>query len=133
MELDARDVLAKYIATVSTRQTQFCNESALPYPKALIKTVLKGALERAGDDETARSRIHSLYVALAEFQPMSPAEQLAVTNFDSYVASRGVKQENKGVVAEAGALHTLVANRIALDAEALWRELREMQMLDSGK
>jgi hypothetical protein len=133
VEVDERDVLAKYVATVSARQTLFCNETELPYPRDIIKTVLKGALGRAGNDADARRRLYALYVGLADFQPVSPAEQLALSEFDRAVSSNDASSDNARIIASIGALHAAIANRVALAAEALWGELRELEDLNSGQ
>ena len=128
MGVDARDVLAKYIALVNTRQRLICNESELPYPKQIIQIVLKDELKRAGDDVFARNRIRSLYLALAKFPLMTPDEQMAVAEIDGAPAGDWPFPDSKarGEIARKQALHALVMERVTWDAEELMQELEHL-------
>jgi len=125
-EVDARDVLEKYMATLKAGQSIVRDAAELPYPKEVIKIVLRGCLARVDDDKTKKA-LKKAYIDLGSFQPLTKAEREAVEAMSKVTDARSTDDqvmEQVGVVALHGDLHQVVAERSFKEMEALLLEVR---------
>jgi len=78
-EYDARDVLQKFIATLSVPADAVIRDAAeLAYPKEVIKSVLQHCIKTIeGADE--RTFLRSAYLSLGSYQELSDDERMALS------------------------------------------------------
>jgi hypothetical protein len=127
-EVDARDVLEKYTAILKAGQSVVRDAADLPYPKEVIKVVLKSCLTRVDDDKT-KEELKKAYMDLGSFQPLTKAEREAVEAMSKVTDARSTDDqvmEQVRVVALHGDLHHVVAERSFKETEALFLEVRAL-------
>lgn len=127
-EADARDMLDKYIAVLNRRgKSLIRDEVELPYPKDVIRLVIKGCLART-DDRQTRERLKIAYQATADFQTLTDEERgaIAIMKEVDKPATWGSDLFKKqiGDVVKYGPVQQSVAERLLAEAEALFLEVR---------
>jgi hypothetical protein len=77
-EYDARDMLDKYLATLSSLEGAMLRDAGeLSHPKDIIKSVLQHCL-RTIEDASQRELLRHAYLSLASFQELSDEERKAL-------------------------------------------------------
>jgi hypothetical protein len=130
VEVDARDVLEKYVATLRAPGASVVrNSNELAYSKDIIKSVLKGALQLA-DDPATRERLKIAFLDLADFQPLSDEECKAVAAMSGLGGTAELDcealTEQVRVVAIYGDRYQAVVDRSNAEREALFFEVEEL-------
>ncbi len=126
-EIDGKDVVEKYFALLSNpSKTIIRDERELPYPKDVIKVVLKHMLSLVSDAET-KDRLKVAYQGLADFQPLTYEERKAVSVMAAVdgKAEPGSEEADKQLrdVAEYGSVAQAVAERMLAEAKLLFEEV----------
>ena len=129
-QIDARDVFDKYIALLKgAKGAVIRDEAELPYPKEVIKIVLKGCFARF-DDPAARETLKKAYMDLGSFQPLTKVEREAVEAMSKVTDAQstdGDLMEQARIIATHGELQQVVAKRSLAEVEALYLEVRGSQ------
>jgi hypothetical protein len=129
-EVDARDVLEKYIAVLNTQSKSLIrDETELPYPKDVIRLVIKGCLARTDDSQT-RERLKIAYQATADFQRLTDEERQAIAimkevDKPARWGSELFIQQVSDVI-KYGPTQEAVAKRLVAEAEALFLDIKSL-------
>lgn len=105
------------------------DETELPYPKDVIRAVIKGALA-CTQDEDVRDRLKVAYLRTADFQRLTPEERQAISIISEVdnPAPRGSELFRQQIenVAKYGPLHSQVAKRMIAECEARYIEAKSL-------
>ena len=129
-EIDAAHVLSSYSeALMQTNKTLVRDLEELPYPKKVIKAVIRHCLKLAGSGEE-REFLRNAYVCLADFQSLSAEEKALVnswklgTSADSDKTNAQQQMSNAAqALEEGGDVATGLGERVTAEAAALAEEL----------
>jgi hypothetical protein len=129
-KIDARDVIGKYGAVLSTLHRHSLSTihdvSDLPYPKQVIRQVLREALSRFPADKN--EAIKSGYILLAEFQELTAEEKnaLAISDLSDPGASvDAIREEAKRISSSAVCLER-VEGRVQNEQLELVQDLKSL-------
>jgi hypothetical protein len=125
-EYEPADVLENYVRQLCASQNAVIRDASdLPYPKDVIKSVLRGCIRGKNDPETKRC-LMSAYIFLASFQDLTKEEREAVALIgDIGAPGSEISPERVRVITTFGAPYAEVLLRFKTEVEQLDRELRE--------
>ena len=90
-QIDAAHVLSSYSAALmQNNKTLVRDIKDLPYPKEVIKAVIKHCIKIAGEGEE-REFLRNAFVCLADFQNLSAKEKLLVNSWKSATSANSDK------------------------------------------
>ena len=129
-QIDAAHVLSSYSeALTQTNKTLVRDLAELPYPKDVIKAVIKHCIKIAGPGEE-REFLRNAYVCLADFQDLSPKEKSLVNSWKTSTSANSDKTNAQQQMANAaqaleagGDVATALGERVTAEAAALTEEL----------
>jgi hypothetical protein len=132
-EIDAAHVLSSYSSTLTQEKRQLVRDvRELPYPKDVIKLVLKHCIKLA-EPGKEREFLRSAYVCLADFQSLSEDEKKSLQVWektcDQHDPQSMTQQQIMSLaknLADDGMLATDVHKRIAVESAALLEELKSL-------
>jgi hypothetical protein len=130
-QIDAAHVLSSYSeALMQTNKTLVRDLEELPYPKELIKAVIRHCMKLAGSGEE-QEFLRNAYVCLADFQDLSAEEKALVNSWKSGTSADSDKtnaQQQMSNAAQAleegGDVATGLGERVTAEAAALAEELK---------
>jgi hypothetical protein len=130
-QIDAAHVLSSYSAALMQNDKTLVRDlEELPYPKEVIKAVIKHCIRIAGPGEE-REFLRSAYVCLADFQVLSVKEKSLVISWKSGTSANSDKtvaqqqMSNAAQALEQGAdVATGLGERVTAEAAALVEELK---------
>lgn len=129
-------IVNAYGAIMKQGQSLIRDTAELPYPKRTIKRALMRAMQLVSESEM-RSHLRTGYLALSEFQPLTPEEKDALAQWDDAVAEAGTETRSAPealfaarAISDAGALVKRLQEKVAGEAQALRKELRAAGIRD---
>lgn len=127
-QADVRDVLAKYVALISgPSKALIRDESELPYPKDVIKAVLRRYIQMLKPGDRKLELLRSAYIALANFQSLSRDERQALSALAGIGAMGNASDEaltaQATLLALTGEAQKAVMQRYKEELDSLKREL----------
>ena len=128
-EVDARDVLEKYIAAMNApRRTVIRDISELPYPKEIIEVVVRRCIQMLKPGDKERQSLEVAYMTLAAFQPMTDMERKAVATMAEIgepgeAGSQALLDQAK-TISSVYPEYSAVLERYSSDSARLLQELR---------
>lgn len=129
-EIDARDVLDKYIKVLQAPAGSVIRDvSELPYPKAIIKLVMKTLIGRTHDRET-RQHLKNAYVHLVDFQKLSEKEREAVSVMSDMTdpgSSKSALLDKARQIASAGAAQEQLMQRYKQELDEVAMEKKAFE------
>ena len=130
-EYDARDVLEKYIAALNVPCNSVIRDaSELPYPKEVIKIVLRGCIEMLKSSDREKESLKIAYQNLTDYQPLTDEEREAVAVMTRLgeadeLGSESLKKQAE-LVASLGRAYQAVLNRSQAEREGLFLDVRTL-------
>ncbi|MFM9850955.1 MAG: hypothetical protein ACKVP3_28000 [Hyphomicrobiaceae bacterium] len=128
IEVDARDVLEKYAALVKRHPKGAIGDASdLPYPKHLIKIVLRGMIDRAGTEQHMQEVFKEAYIGLAAFQENLTAEERHASVIMAQIAAAqasGDRASGPPITAEVAKAYTVMTERYGDELMRLAQELK---------
>jgi hypothetical protein len=131
---DARDVLARYVATLTKPHDGIIRDATeLAHPKEIIKSVLQHCIKTI-DESEKRSFLRSAYLSLGNFQELTDEERNAVALLGEVgpLGSLGseLQKEQSNRIRDVAIPLQVVMDRLRAEAAILSQELTLLPSTD---
>ena len=129
-EYDARDVLDRYVATLSQPSANIIRDAGeLAYPKDIVKFVLQHCIRTIAEADK-QDFLRSAYVSLGTFQELNDEERKAVALLGEigppHPPGTALQEEQAKLITDVAAPLQAVMDRLRAEAAVLAQELKSL-------